>query len=77
VKSETADHAHFSCLDVSVTTHAVDLRRRLALVDNMLTWLGEGQGTLIKARRDTCRSSAISERILAISRGLGSVQCRP
>ena len=44
VKSETADGARLSCLDVSVTTHAVDLQQRLALADYVLTRLGEGDG---------------------------------
>ena len=42
--------------------------------------VGGGDGyvdTLLKASSGLCRSSAISERILAIARGLGSVQSHP
>ena len=64
----------FTCLDVSVTAHAVDL---WWLAHYVLTRLEEGRDTLIKASSDTCRSSAINERILAIACALGSAQCRP
>ena len=46
-------------VDASMTVHAVDY---------VLTWLGEGTGSmLIKASIDTCHSSAINERILVIA----------
>jgi len=68
IHSAVADCARFTCLDVSVTTQAVDSWR---LADYVLTWLGHGRGTtLIKVSSDTCSSSAINERILAIARGL-------
>ena len=40
VKSETADRARFSYLDVCVTAHAVDSRWQLAHADYVLTRLG-------------------------------------
>ena len=51
-------------LDVSVTARTVDTRW---LADYVLTWLGEGMDTLIKASSNTCCSSAFSESILAIA----------
>ena len=50
------------------------LARRLALARYVLTRLGEGKGTLIKTRSDTCHPSAVSKSILAIARRLGSMQ---
>jgi len=75
VKSETADHVRFSGLDAA-GAHAVDSRWRLALADYVLTRLRKGRDTLTKASSVRCRSSAVSERILAIAHGLGSAQCR-
>ena len=67
-------------------THMKNAEKRNACKHNIgsifACWLhvdtvGEGTGMLIKASSDTCRSSAFSERILAIAHRLGSAQRCP
>ena len=55
MKSETTDRTCFSCLDVSVTAHAVDARRQAA---DVLTRLGEGTGGDGYVDQDNARRQA-------------------